>query len=66
MTNVDIEQIVMAFCMVILVGYMGAIVVDLLPKSRARKIGLWIGLILLILAPTFAVLKELATLFNNL
>ena len=56
----------MAFCMVILVGYMGAIVVDLLPKSRARKIGLWIGLILLILAPTFAVLKELATLFNNL
>ena len=56
----------MAFCMMILVGYMGAIVVDLLPKSRVRKICLWICLILLILALNFAVLKELATLFNNL
>ena len=56
----------MALCMTLLVGYMGAIVIDLLPKSRARNMGLWICLILLILAPAFAVLKALATLFIDL
>jgi ABC-type transport system involved in cytochrome bd biosynthesis fused ATPase/permease subunit len=59
-TTAEIEEIIMLVCITGLVGYMGFIVVDLAKRSGAGKLGLFILLGVLMLAPAIFILKELA------
>ena len=56
----------MLVCVTGLVGYMGFIVVDLAKRSGAGKMGLYILLGVLMLAPAVFILKELAVLIIDL
>ena len=62
MTTAEIEEIIMLVCVTGLVGYMGFIVVDLAKRSGAGKLGMYILLGVLMLAPAVFILKELAVL----
>ena len=66
MTTAEIEEIIMLVCVTGLVGYMGFIVVDLAKRSGAGKLGMYILLGVLILAPAVFILKELAVLLIDL
>lgn len=66
MTTAEIEEIVMLVCVTGLVGYMGFIVWDLAKRSGAGRLGLFILLGVLMLAPAVFILKELAVLFIDL
>jgi len=59
----EIEEIIMLACVTGLVGYIGFIVVDLAKRSGAGKLGMYILLGVLMLAPALFILKELAMLF---
>jgi len=65
-TTAEIEEIVMLVCVTGLVGYMGFIVVDLDKRSGAGKLGMYILLGVLMLAPAVFILKELAALLIDL
>jgi len=65
-TTAEIEEIVMLVCVTGLVGYMGFIVVDLAKRSGAGKLGMYILLGVLMLAPAVFILKELAVLLIDL
>jgi predicted membrane channel-forming protein YqfA (hemolysin III family) len=62
----EIEEIIMLVCVTGLVGYMGCIVVDLAKRSPAGKLGIYILLGVLMLAPAVFILKELAVLLIDL
>ena len=62
MTTAEIEEIIMLVCVTGLVGYMGFIVVDLAKRSGAGKLGMYILLGVLMLAPAVFIVKELAVL----
>ncbi len=66
MTTAEIEEIIMLVCVTGLVGYMGFIVWDLAKRSGAGRLGLFILLGVLMLAPAVFILKELAVLFIDL
>ena len=66
MTTAEIEEIIMLVCVTGLVGYMGFIVVDLAKRSGAGKLGMYILLGVLMLAPAVFILKELAVLLIEL
>ena len=66
MTTTEIEEIIMLVCVTGLVGYMGFIVVDLAKRSGAGKLGMYILLGVLMLAPAVFILKELAVLLIDL
>ncbi len=66
MTTAEIEEIIMLVCVTGLVGYMGFIVVDLAKRSGAGKMGMYILLGVLMLAPAVFILKELAVLLIDL
>ena len=66
MTTAEIEEIIMLFCVTGLVGYIGFIVVDLAKRSGAGKLGMYILLGVLMLAPAVFILKELAVLLIDL
>ena len=66
MTTAEIEEIIMLVCVAGLVGYMGFIVVDLAKRSGAGKLGMYILLGVLMLAPAVFILKELAVLLIDL
>ena len=66
MTTAEIEEIIMLVCVTGLVGYMGFIVVDLAKRSGASKLGMYILLGVLMLAPAVFILKELAVLLIDL
>ena len=66
MTTAEIEEIIMLVCVTGLVGYMGFIVVDLAKRSGAGKLGMYILLGVLMLAPAGFILKELAVLLIDL
>ena len=66
MTTAEIEEIIMLVCVTGLVGYMGFIVVDLAKRSGAGKLGMYILLGVLMLAPAVFILKELAVLLVDL
>ena len=66
MTTAEIEEIIMLVCVTGLVGYMGFIVVDLAKRSGAGKLGMYILLGGLMLAPAVFILKELAVLLIDL
>ena len=66
MTTAEIEEIIMLACVTGLVGYMGFIVVDLAKRSGAGKLGMYILLGVLMLAPAVFILKELAVLLIDL
>lgn len=66
MTTAEIEEIIMLVCVIGLVGYMGFIVVDLAKRSGAGKLGMYILLGVLMLAPAVFILKELAVLLIDL
>ena len=66
MTTAEIEEIIMLVCVTGLVGYMGFIVVDLAKRSGAGKLGMYILLGVLMLAPAVFILKELAVLLSDL
>ncbi|MCH1449091.1 MAG: DUF2788 domain-containing protein [Litorivicinaceae bacterium] len=66
MTTAEIEEIIMLVCVTGLVGYMGFIVVDLAKRSGAGKLGMYILLGVLMLAPAVFILKELAVLLIDL
>jgi hypothetical protein len=65
-TTAEIEEIIMLVCVTSLVGYMGFIVVDLAKRSGAGKLGMYILLGVLMLAPAVFILKELAVLLIDL
>jgi hypothetical protein len=65
-TTAEIEEIIMLVCVTGLVGYMGFIVVDLAKRSGAGKMGMYILLGVLMLAPAVFILKELAVLLIDL
>jgi len=65
-TIAEIEEIIMLVCVTGLVGYMGFIVVDLAKRSGAGKLGMYILLGVLMLAPAVFILKELAVLLIDL
>jgi hypothetical protein len=65
-TTAKIEEIIMLVCVTGLVGYMGFIVVDLAKRSGAGKLGMYILLGVLMLAPAVFILKELAVLLIDL
>jgi predicted membrane channel-forming protein YqfA (hemolysin III family) len=65
-TTAEIEEIIMLVCVTGLVGYMGYIVVDLAKRSGAGKLGMYILLGVLMLAPAVFILKELAVLLIDL
>jgi hypothetical protein len=65
-TIAEIEEIIMLVCVTGLVGYMGFIVVDLSKRSGAGKLGMYILLGVLMLAPAVFILKELAVLLIDL
>ena len=56
----------MLLCVTGLVGYMGFIVVDPAKRSGAGKLGIYILLGVLMLAPAVFILKELAALLIDL
>lgn len=66
MTTAEIEEIIMLVCVTGLVGYMGFVVVDLAKRSGAGKLGMYILLGVLMLAPAVFILKELAVLLIDL
>ena len=66
MTTAEIEEIIMLVCVTGLVGYMAFIVVDLAKRSGADKLGMYILLGVLMLAPAVFILKELAVLLIDL
>ena len=66
MSTAEIEEIIMLVCVTGLVGYMGFIVVDLAKRSGAGKLGMYILLGVLMLAPAVFILKELAVLLIDL
>lgn len=66
MTTAEIEEIIMLVCVTGLVGYMGFIVYDLAKRSGAGRLGLFILLGVLMLAPAVFILKELAVLLIDL
>ena len=66
MTTAEIEEIIMLVCVTGLVGYMGFIVVDLAKRSGAGKLGMYILLGVLMLAPAVFILKELAVFLIDL
>ena len=66
MTTAEIEEIIMLVCVTGLLGYMGFIVVDLAKRSGAGKLGMYILLGVLMLAPAAFILKELAVLLIDL
>ena len=66
MTTAEVEEIIMLVCVTGLVGYMGFIVVDLAKRSGAGKLGMYILLGVLMLAPAVFILKELAVLLIDL
>ena len=66
MTTAEIEEIIMLVCVTGLVGYIGFIVVDLAKRSGAGKLGMYILLGVLMLAPAVFILKELAVLLIDL
>lgn len=66
MTTAEIEEIIMLVCVTGLVGYMGFIVWDLAKRSGAGKLGLFILLGVLMLAPLVFIVKELAVLLIDL
>ena len=66
MTTAEIEEIIMLVCVTGLVGYMGFIVVDLAKRSGAGKLGMYILLGVLMLAPAVFIVKELAVLLIDL
>ncbi len=66
MTTAEIEESIMLVCVTGLVGYMGFIVVDLAKRSGAGKLGMYILLGVLMLAPAVFILKELAVLLIDL
>ena len=66
MTTAEIEEIIILVCVTGLVGYMGFIVVDLAKRSGAGKLGMYILLGVLMLAPAVFILKELAVLLIDL
>ena len=66
MTTAEIEEIIMLVCVTGLVGYMGLIVFDLAKRSGAGKLGMYILLGVLMLAPAVFILKELAVLLIDL
>ena len=66
MTTAEIEEIIMLVYVTGLVGYMGFIVVDLAKRSGAGKLGMYILLGVLMLAPAVFILKELAVLLIDL
>ena len=66
MTTAEIEEIIMLVCVTGLGGYMGFIVVDLAKRSGAGKLGIYILLGVLMLAPAVFILKELAVLLIDL
>ena len=66
MTTAEIEEIIMLVCVTGLVGYMGFIVIDLAKRSGAGKLGMYILLGVLMLAPAVFILKELAVLLIDL
>lgn len=66
MTTAEIEEIIMLVCVTGLAGYMGFIVYDLAKRSGAGKLGLFILLGVLMLAPAVFILKELAVLLIDL
>ena len=66
MTTAEIEEIIMLVCVTGLVGYMGFIVVDLAKRSGAGKLGMYILLGVLMLAPAVFILKELTVLLIDL
>ncbi len=63
MTTAEIEEIIMLVCVTGLVGF---IVVDLAKRSGAGKLGMYILLGVLMLAPAVFILKELAVLLIDL
>jgi hypothetical protein len=65
-TTAEIEEIIMLVCVTGLVGYMGFVVVDLAKRSGAGKLGMYILLGVLMLAPAVFILKELAVLLIDL
>jgi predicted membrane channel-forming protein YqfA (hemolysin III family) len=65
-TTAEIEEIIMLVCVTGLVGYMGFIVWDLAKRSGAGRLGLFILLGVLMLAPLVFILKELAVLLIDL
>jgi hypothetical protein len=65
-TTAEIEEIIMLVCVTGLVCYMGFIVVDLAKRSGAGKLGMYILLGVLMLAPAVFILKELAVLLIDL
>jgi hypothetical protein len=65
-TTAEIEEIIMLVCVTGLVGYMGFIVFDLAKRSGAGKLGMYILLGVLMLAPAVFILKELAVLLIDL
>ena len=66
MTTAELEEIIMLVCVTGLVGYMGFIVVDLAKRSGAGKLGMYILLGVLMLAPAVFILKELVVLLIDL
>jgi Protein of unknown function (DUF2788). len=62
-TTAEIEEIIMLVCVTGLFGYMGFIVWDLAKRSGAGRLGLFILLGVLMLAPAVFILKELGVLF---
>jgi predicted membrane channel-forming protein YqfA (hemolysin III family) len=65
-TTAEIEEIIMLICVTGLVGYMAFIVIDLAKRSGAGKLGMYILLGVLMLAPAVFILKELAVLLIDL
>ena len=66
MITAEIELIIMLLCVTGLVGYSGFIVVDLAKRSGDGKLGIYILLGVLMLAPAVFILKELAALLIDL
>jgi hypothetical protein len=65
-TTAGIAEIIMLICVTGLGGYMGFFVVDLAKRSGAGKLGIYILLGVLMLAPVVFILKELAVLLIDL
>jgi hypothetical protein len=57
-TIAEIEEIIMLVCVTGLVGYMGFIVVDLAKRSGAGKLGMYILLGVLMLAPAVFIYRR--------
>lgn len=66
MTTAEIEGIIMLVCITGLVGYIGFIVTDLANLSGAGKLGMYILVGVLMLAPAMFILKEVAVLLLDL